>query len=56
MHAYGKTDSFEIFYRLGNCFLVFLRVSRGFCSSDSINAAEIITSFALSGYKKAYFN
>ena len=36
--------------------LYFLRVSSSFCSSDSVNAAEIITGFALSGSKKAYFN
>ena len=37
-------------------FLYFMRVSSSFCSSDSVNAAEIITSFALSSSKKAYFN
>ena len=36
--------------------LYFLRESSNFCSSDSVNAAEIITSFALSDSKKAYFN
>ena len=36
--------------------LYFLRVSSSLCSLDSVNAAEIITSFALSGSKKTYFN
>ena len=36
--------------------LYFLRVSSSLCSSDSVNAVEIITGFALSGSKKAYFN
>ena len=36
--------------------LYFLRVSRGLCSSDSIKATKIITGFALSSSKKAYFN
>ena len=36
--------------------LYFLRVSSSFCSSDLVNATEIITGFALSDYKKAYFN
>ena len=35
--------------------LYFLRVSSSFCSSGSVNAAEIITGFAFSGSKKAYF-
>ena len=35
--------------------LYFMRVSSSFCSSDSVNVAEIITGFALSSYKKAYF-
>ena len=36
--------------------LYFLIVSSSFCSSDSVNTTEIITGFALSGSKKAYFN
>ena len=36
--------------------LYFLRVSSSFYSSNSVNEAEIITGFALSGSKKAYFN
>ena len=36
--------------------LYFLRVSSSLCSSDSVNAAEIIIGFALSCSKKAYFN
>ena len=35
--------------------LYFLRVSSSFCSSGLVNADEIITSFAFSGSKKAYF-
>ena len=35
--------------------LYFLRISRSFYSSSSINAANIITGFAFSGPKKAYF-
>ena len=34
----------------------FLRVSRSFYSSDSVNVVEIITGFAISGSKKTYFN
>ena len=36
--------------------LYFLRISNSFCSSSSVNAAKIITGFAFSGSKKAYFN
>ena len=36
-------------------YLYFLRVSGSFSSSSSVNAAEIITGFAFSGSKKAYF-
>ena len=36
--------------------LYFLRISSSCCSSSSVNAADIITSFAFSGSKKAYFN
>ena len=36
--------------------LYFLRVSNSFCSSYSVNAAEIITSLTLYGSKKAHFN
>ena len=36
--------------------LYFLRVPSSFYSSDLVNAAEIITGFAFSGCKKAYFN
>ena len=36
--------------------LYFPRISNNCCSSSSINAADIITSFAFSGSKKAYFN
>ena len=36
--------------------LYFLRVSSSLCSSYLVNAAEIITGFALSGSKKVYFN
>ena len=36
--------------------LYFLRVSSSFCSLDSVNAAEIITGFALSCSTEAYFN
>ena len=36
--------------------LYFLRISNSLCSSISVNAAEIITCFAFSGSKKAYFN
>ena len=35
--------------------LYFLRISNSFCSSCSVNAAEIIRSFAFYGSKKAYF-
>ena len=35
--------------------LYFLRISNGFYSSSSFNAADIITSFAFSSPKKAYF-
>ena len=36
--------------------LYFLKISNSFCSSSSVNAVEIKTSFAFSGSKKAYFN
>ena len=36
--------------------LYFLRVSSSFCSLYSVNAVQIITGFAFSGSKKAYFN
>ena len=36
--------------------LYFLRISNSFCSSSLVNATEIITGFAFSGSKKAYFN
>ena len=36
--------------------LYFLRVPSSFYFSDSINAVEIITGFALSSSNKAYFN
>ena len=36
-------------------YLYFLRVSGNFSSLSSVNAAEIITGFAFSGSKKAYF-
>ena len=36
--------------------LYFMGVSSSLCSSDSVNLAEIIYGFALSGSKKAYFN
>ena len=35
--------------------LYFLRISSGFYSSSSFNAADIITIFAFSSPKKAYF-
>ena len=35
--------------------LYFLRISNSFCSSCSVNVAEIITGFAFSCSKKAYF-
>ena len=36
--------------------LYFLRISNSCCSLGLINAADIITSFAFSSSKKAYFN
>ena len=36
-------------------FLYFLRIYSPFCSSSLFNAANIITSFAFVGSKKAYF-
>ena len=36
--------------------LYFMRISKSFCSTSSVNAAEIITGFAFSSFKKAYFN
>ena len=35
--------------------LYFLRVSNNFCSSSSVNVAEIITDFSFFGSEKAYF-
>ena len=35
--------------------LYFLRISINLCSSNSVNAADVITGFAFSGPKKAYF-
>ena len=35
--------------------LYFLRISNSLCSSCSVNTADIITGFAFSGSKKAYF-
>ena len=35
--------------------LQFLRISNSFCSSCSVNAADIIIGFSFSGSKKAYF-
>ena len=35
--------------------LYFLRITSSFYSSSSVNAADIITGFAFSGHKKAYF-
>ena len=35
--------------------LYFLRISSSFCSSSSVNATDIITGFAFSYSKKAYF-
>ena len=35
--------------------LYFLRISNSLCSSSTVNAADIITGFAFSGPKKAYF-
>ena len=35
--------------------LYFLRVSNYFCSSYSVNAADIITGLSFSGSKKTYF-
>ena len=35
--------------------LYFLRISSSFCSSSSVNVAEITTGFAFSSSKKAYF-
>ena len=36
-------------------FLYFLRIFNSFCSSCSVNAADMITGFAFPGSKKAYF-
>ena len=55
MHADRRTGSFQSSIDQAIASLYFLRVSSIFCSSDSINAAKIITSFAFSGSKKAYF-
>ena len=35
--------------------LYFLRISNSFCSSSSVNAAEITIGFSFSSSKKAYF-
>ena len=35
--------------------MYFLRISNSFCYSSSFNVAEIVTGFAFSGSKKAYF-
>ena len=56
MHAYGRTDSFQILIDQAIASSYFLRISNSFYSSCLVNAVDIVTGFAFSGSKKAYFN